>query len=179
MKKGIKMKREITILVVFFSMIMMPAFPQEKSRRESRDAMKMEKIRQTEALVNSREFVFIGRMAYPQGYRSVDLTTNANYLKFHPDFIESEMPFFGKAYSGIGYGGSDTGLKFKGEPQEYNVTVKKNGYLVTAVVKGERDVYRISLSVGDEGGASLSITSNNRSSISYNGEIYAPEKAKR
>ena len=84
--------------------------------------------------------------------------------------IESEMPFFGKAYSGIGYGG-DTGVKFKGKPEEFTVVKKAKNYQIDAVVKGTADNFRISLSVGFEGSATLSIISNNRSTISYQGEI--------
>ncbi len=40
-------------------------------------------------------FVFIGKTAFPQGFRTMDLTTNSNYVEFHPDMIKSEMPFFG------------------------------------------------------------------------------------
>jgi hypothetical protein len=53
---------------------------------------------------------------------------------------------------------------------------EKKNYQVDAVVNGTTDKYRLSLSVGFEGSASLSITSNNRSTISYQGEISAPEK---
>ena len=116
-------------------------------------------------------------MACPTGYRSVDLTTNSNYVKFSPDHIESYMPFFGKAYSGIGYSG-DQGLKFEGKPGIFTISKGKKNYLVEAEVKGPNDLYRLSLSVYYDGSASLSITSNNRGFISYSGDISAQEKAK-
>jgi hypothetical protein len=80
------------------------------------------------------------------------------------------MPFFGRAYAGAGYGG-DGGLKFKEKPGTFTIEKNKKEYTVTAVVKGDNDTYKISLSVGFEGNARLTINSNNRSSISYNGNI--------
>ena len=168
------MNRKISILAIIFSIILNPLFSQEKSKRELKEEKKIERQQQVEALVNSREFVFIAIKAQPQGSRSIDLTTNQGKVKFHPDLIESDMPFFGRAYSGAGYGG-DSGMKFKGNPEEFTVVKKKKNYQVNAVVKGERDTYKLFLSISISGSASLSINSNNRSSISYTGDISVPE----
>ncbi|MHC1777942.1 MAG: DUF4251 domain-containing protein [Lentimicrobium sp.] len=170
------MTLKISILMVFFFLLTCPGFAQEKSKKQLKEEQRAELKKQTEALVKSQVFVFKGRMAYPQGGRSVDLTTNTNYVKFSPDLIESYLPFFGKAYSGVGYGG-DSGLKFEGKPEEFTIETGKKNYIIKAEVKGENDVFRLTLNVGFEGGASLTVISNNRSSISYSGDISAPEKA--
>ena len=169
------MKTKISVLVILFSLMMTSGFSQEKSRSEIKKERKLEKQSQIAEMVNAREFVFIGRTALPQGYRSVNLASNPNFVKYHPDLIEGDMPYFGKAYSGVGYGG-EGGLKFDGVPEDYTVEKRKKNFLIKAVVKGENDVYDISLTVGFEGGSTLSITSNNRSQISYIGDISAPEK---
>lgn len=83
------------------------------------------------------------------------------------------MPFYGRAHRGIRYGG-DEGLKFTGVPENFTLSKAKKNYLHNATVKGEKDPFRISLLVGFEGSATLSITSNNRSTISYTGEISMP-----
>jgi hypothetical protein len=89
--------------------------------------------------------------------------------------IEGNLPFFGRAYSGVGYGGN-AGIQFKGEPEDYTITENKKNFMVKAVVKGKGDVYRLNLRIGLEGSANLTITSNNRSAISYTGDISRPEK---
>jgi hypothetical protein len=170
------MKTKISVLLVLMSLIMTSGFSQEKTKKEIKAEKKLEKQKQVEAMIDAREFVFVARTALPSGMRSVNLTTNPNYVKFHPEMIESEMPFFGRAYSGVGYGG-DSGLKFKGKPEEFTAVKNKKNFQIDATVKGETDNFKLSLSVGFEGSASLSIRSNNRSTISYNGEISAPEKA--
>lgn len=154
---------------------MATGYSQEKSKKQLREERKTEKQKQTQALIDSKKFVFVGRTALPQGFNAIDLTTNANYLQFRPDTIKSEMPFFGRAFSGVGYG-SDVGLHFEGAPQEFIVKKGKKSYEIKVVVKGKNDTYRVLLSVFFEGSATLSISSNNRSTISYNGDVFKIEK---
>jgi len=169
------MKTRFSIIVLILSVVITNGFSQEKTKKELKEEKKIEKQKQVEAMVNDTNFVFVARTALPTGMRSVNLTTNQNYVKYQPDLIDSYMPFFGKAYSGIGYG-ADTGLKFQGKPEEFKVEKTKKAFQIDAVVKGTTDNFKLSLSVGFEGSASLTITSNNRSTISYQGEISAPEK---
>lgn len=169
------MKTKIVILVLFLSLIVTAGYTQDKSRRELRAERKIEKEKKTASLVAFKEFVFIGRTALPQGFRTIDLTNNSNYVEFKPDKITSEMPFFGRAYSGVAYN-RDGGLKFEGKPKEFTVKKGKKDYQIKAVVKGDTDVYSLFLSVFFEGSATLTISSNDRSTISYNGEIRPIEK---
>jgi len=48
-------------------------------------------------------------------------------------------------------------------------------YEIKAEVRNSSDNFNILLIVGLEGGASLTLTSNRRSSISYRGHIFPPE----
>ncbi|PRZ24137.1 DUF4251 domain-containing protein [Flavobacterium granuli] len=169
------MKSKKIILVVFLLLTVAFGFAQEKTRKQLRKEQQIEKARQIAILIDSKEFVFVANKAFPLGFRDIDLTTNPNFIAFKPDFIRSEMPFFGRGYSGIGYGG-DTGLKFEGKPSEFTIEKGKNTYEIKATVRGKQDVFNILLSVFFEGNARLTISSNNRSSISYNGEISKIEK---
>ncbi len=168
------MKAKISVLAIVLTLIISTGFAQEKSKKEIKEEKKIEKQKQVENMINSKSFDFTGRTAMPTGYKSVNLSSTTNYVKFQPDLIDSYMPFYGRAFSGIGYGG-DEGLKFTGKPDEFIITKGKKNYQVNATVKGEKDTFKLSLSVGFEGSASLTITSNNRSAISYSGEINAPE----
>ncbi len=170
------MKLKVLFVLVLSALVFTPGLSQEKTKKELKEERKIEKQKQTEAMVNSKEFIFSARTAMPQGGRSIDLTTNPGSVKFHPDLIKSDMPYFGRVTGTAAYGGRDGGMKFEGKPEGYTVTAKKKGYQVSAEVKGENDTYRLSLSVSPEGSSSLSITSNNRSIITYTGEISAPEK---
>jgi hypothetical protein len=163
------------ILIAILTVIVSYGFTQEKSKKQIKEEQKIEKQKQTEAIVNAKTFVFVAKSALPQGYKTVYLNTGEYTVKFQPDYIVSYLPFYGKAYSGVGYGG-DNGMKFEGKPEEFNVTKTKKNFQLKAVVKGENDIYTLSISVSFEGSASLTVTSNNRSPISYSGDISAGEK---
>jgi spore coat protein CotH len=169
------MKAKISILAIILALVMSNGFAQEKSKKQLKEEKKIEKQKLIDSLVNAKTFDFVGRTAMPSGYKSVNLSSTTNYVKFQPELIDSYMPFYGRAYSGVGYG-TDEGLKFTGKPEDFTVTKGKKNYSVNATVKGDKDTFRLSLTVGFEGSASLSITSNNRSVISYSGDISAPEK---
>lgn len=167
--------KSICWIIILFSI---PAglFSQEKSTKKSKEERKLEQQKQTEELVNSKTFVFIGSMAYPQGGRSVNLATRPNFVKFSPELIDSDMPFFGRAYSGAGYGGSsDGGLTFKGAPDEFSVKKTKKGFEIQSKVKTGNENFNLSLSVGTTGNASLTISSAGRSPMSYSGDISKAE----
>jgi len=122
-------------------------------------------------MVNAKTFEFVARMAMLTGYKSINLTSTTNFVKFQPELIDSYMPFYGSAYSGVGYG-TDDGLKFSVKPEEFTVTKGKKNYQVDATVKGEKNTFNHSLSVGFEGSASHTISRNNTSVIPYSGNIY-------
>jgi hypothetical protein len=168
------MKTKISLLAILMSLVLTSAFSQEKSKKELKAEEKLQKQMQIEALVNSKDFVFVARYALPMGASQVDLTSNPNYAKFNPELMDGYMPFFGTATAGIGYGGDNT-IKFKGKPESFK---NKKNFQVDAKVRGENDTYSLSLSVMFEGSASLSIISNNRSSISYQGEIFPSQTVK-
>lgn len=159
------------LLIMFFS----SGFAQESSKKAQREKSRIEKQHQVESLINSKEFVFTATRALPQDGNSIDLTTNTNYLKFHPEKIESYMPFFGRAYS-ADYGG-DGGIKFTGKPQDYKLVNGKKGFEISATVAVAQDNYKLALFVSPEGSATLTIISNRKSSISYFGAISNSEES--
>jgi hypothetical protein len=171
------MKTRVSILACLILINMTSAFSQEKSKKELKEEEKLQKQKQIEELINTKNFVFVGRWALPMGAKQVDLSTNPNYIKFNPDLMDGYMPFFGTATTGIGFG-SDNTIKFKDKPESFNIVKNKKNFQIDAKVKGETDVYRISLSVTFEGSSSMSIISNNRSTISYQGEILPAETIK-
>jgi hypothetical protein len=162
-------------MVLFLSVVITPIFSKEQTRGEQKDKKKLEQLGQVEMMINAREFVFIPRIVLPTGMKPVNVAVNQYSIKFQPNFIDSYMPFFGRAYSAVGYG-NDTGLTFKGKPEKFEIEKSRKTFQINVVVKGGNDIFRLFLSIGFEGSASLSISSDNRSTISYQGEISAPEK---
>lgn len=172
-----KMKTIIIQFIALLLVAVVPAAAQDTDRKAAKEKKRLEKEKEIAALIDSKTFVFKADRAIPTGYKSVDLTTNPNFVKFSPEKIESAMPFYGRAYS-ASYSG-DAGLKFEGQPEKYTLEKKKKNYEIEAKVKSSNDFYNINLSVSFNGSASMSISSNNRTTISYNGEIYPPETAEK
>lgn len=160
----------LSILTVFFMVFTYENVEaQEKSKKQLKEDQKLEKQKQIALLVESKKFVFVANRVMPQNGRTINLTTEYS-VEFQPNLIKSDLPFFGRAYSGVGYGGDD-GMKFEGKPTDYSVEKKKKYYLISANVRGESDTYSMMITIYFEGSANLSINSNNRSSISYDGDI--------
>ena len=157
----------LILFFIFFSSTIVIA--QEKSKKQLKEEKKLEKQKQISKLVDSKEFVFLANRMFPQSGGAVNLTAEFD-LEFHPDYIKSFLPFVGRGFSGIGYGG-DEGMRFEGKPSIYTMEKTKKAYVIKAEVKGKNDTYSMMLSVYFEGSATLSINSNNRSPISYDGAI--------
>lgn len=167
-KFNFSLVRLLTLTFLVFSLT--NTLAQEKSKKQLKEERKLEKQKQTALLVVSKEFVFVAETVLSQGGRTRTLTTNDYTVEFHPDLIKGDLPFFGRAYGGVGYGG-DGGIKFEGKPKEFTIEKTKKAHEIKAEVKGENDTYSLLLSVYFDGNANLSINSNNRSPISYRGVI--------
>lgn len=122
------------------------------------------------ALLRSKNFEFIANTAIPLSGPTKNLVGSNYSITFSPEMVISNMPFYGRAYSGMTMG-RDKGMRFKGRAENFTVINSKNGYEVTTSVKGENDTYVISITTGNSGFATLSISSNDRGTISYQGEI--------
>jgi hypothetical protein len=168
------MRTKLTQLVMLMLIMVISAVAQTTDKKAEKEKKRIAKEQEIAALVDSKTFEFSASRAIPTGYKTMDLTTNPNFVRFSPDFIVSEMPYFGRAYS-VSYGG-EGGLKFEGKPEVFTVEKKSKNYAIEAKVKGPDDYYTINLTVSFEGSSSMSIGSNKRSLISYNGEITAIEK---
>jgi hypothetical protein len=164
------MKTRYSILILMFLFVITASYSQE-SGKKSKEERKLELQKQTEDLMNSKIFLFVGNTAYSEGGKSVAISSGPNTVSFSPDLIKSNLPFFGTAKTAsAGYGGQ-SGYTFEGKPDEYTVDSTKKGYTVKAVVKSGNDNFTMNLTISPEGGANLSVYSINRSSMRYNGEI--------
>ena len=170
------MKRELSILLVLFSFLSMGCFAQEKSKKELKAERELEKQKEVKALIDSKNFIFEAQKVMPQGGGFIILDYNTYFLKFNTEKTTCDLPFFGRAYN-IGYG-RDGGIKFEGKPEKVRIEKRKKSYIIKTTVKGKDDVYDLMFTVFFDGGTTLSINSNNRASISYDGEIksYTPDK---
>lgn len=128
------------------------------------------------ALLESKEFVFVPQSAIPQGMRTVQLSSSNNFLKVHPTTMQAQLPYFGRAFSADPYGGND-GIEFNTAPTDYKLNKNKKNYEITATVRAEKDIYKLTLNVGFDSHATLSVSSNKRTSIIYHGTVSPPDSS--
>lgn len=167
------MKTNISILLVLVCLVNFSVFAQDKTKKELKAERDSQKQKEIESLIDARKFDFEAQKATPQGGRFIILDYNTYFLKFNPEKTTADLPFFGRAFN-VAYGG-DGGIKFEGTPENIKVEKNKKSYTIKASVRGKDDVYNLMFSIFYDGGATLSINSNNRAFISYDGEIRAPK----
>lgn len=167
------MKTKLSILLVLLCFLSNPILAQEKSKKELKAERDLQKQKEIEALIDSKNFVFEAQKANPQGGRFVILDYNTYFVKFNLEKTTCDLPFFGRAFN-VPYGG-DGGMKFEGIPENIKVEKKKKSYSVRASVKGKDDNYDMVFSIFFNGSTTLSINSTNRASISYDGIVSAPK----
>ncbi|MEN6456010.1 MAG: DUF4251 domain-containing protein [Prolixibacteraceae bacterium] len=157
----------IFFLVAWMLVAATVAGGQELSRKDQRD-QKEQEIKQ---LIDSRQFRFVARAVLPMSGPRIDLTSTYD-LELDSMMVEAWLPFFGRAYH-VEYGGRDGGIKFKEEAEKIDVTYNKRKkiYQINMDVDTDKDNYRVRISAGLSGYADVSISSNNRQSISYYGII--------
>ncbi|ABQ07758.1 DUF4251 domain-containing protein [Flavobacterium johnsoniae] len=167
------MKNKVFILLVLSVFLNFSAFAQEKTKKELKAEREAQKQKEIEALIDSKNFVFEAQKLTPQGGRLINLDYNMYFLNFNTEKTTADLPFFGRGYN-VGYG-SDGGIKFEGIPENIKVEKKKKNTTIKASVKGKDDVYDLMFTIFYNGGTSLSVNSNNRAPIFYDGEISAPK----
>ncbi|TRX64261.1 DUF4251 domain-containing protein [Carboxylicivirga sp. M1479] len=173
------MKSLFSILILS-SFLLMPNQVALAKDKKSKKEKRMEQFTETKKLVDSKQFIFVPDRAFPQGGRSIDLTTNYGFVKIMDSETEGDMPFFGRGFS-VPYGGGE-GIKFDKtsiENEEIEINEKKMRLTYSFEARGDNDTYRISMDISYGGSTSVSVTSNNRSHISYNGSISKIEEDKK
>ena len=144
-------------------------------KKEERKAKKQQKYKECIQLIESGAFKFEAERAYPQGWVSVDLTTNYGFLKISENKSECDLPFFGRAYR-MEYGG-DGGMNFKGDifNEKWTRNDKKNKFTFSFDVK-DKESFTVILEAFSKESCSLIILSDSKAHISYSGQIIELEK---
>lgn len=139
----------------------------------------------TAKIVAEKRYTFVANSAQPMSFTDVNRVmsqipgampggtinlTNGYYdLKVTPDSIVAYLPFYGRAFRAA-YGGTDGGVKFTSTKFDYlQKDGKKGSYTINMQTKDAKDNYRMILDIGANGYATLSLNSNNKQNIIYNG----------
>ena len=132
----------------------------------------------TADLINAQRYRFIAQTAIPMGGATRHLSGGDYDLTVSKDTVIAYLPYFGRAYSAP-IGSGQGGIQFTSTKFDYVVTpTKKGGWDISIKPKDVQDVTQLNLSVSSAGYASLQVTSVNRQSISFNGEVVKQRRRK-
>lgn len=149
----------LSIILVFTATV----FAQKKPRHTP-TPVNVEKV------VNSQNYIFVPESLSPPsgGYRQLTPEYSVDISK---DTVKSNLPYFGRAYSAP-INPEDAGFEFTSTKFEYNVSIsKKQTWDVTVKFKDQFDAQRFTLTIFEDGSATLQALSNNKQPISYHGYI--------
>lgn len=162
------MKRLILILAGL--MLLLSAFPQQaqrKNRKEIRAAKEAVLTIKIDSLIDAHDYTFVARSANPMGWTTIHLTSRYD-LSLKNDSVYVHLPYYGRAYR-ASFHWNEGGIQLNEPVEEYNVELKKGIYHISFIAANQNDRYRFRLSVSRSGYASLTVNSNNRQAISFNG----------
>jgi hypothetical protein len=126
-------------------------------------------------MVNAKAFSFKADQMYPAGGKT-RLLTETYLFKVSPQEVNADLPYMGRAYT-ANISTTDGGMRFTSRDFSYQQNPgKKNSWTVTINPRDQSDVRECILTIQSNGSADLSITSNNRQPIRYNGHIQPDTK---
>lgn len=148
----------------------------------------------TAKIVEAKTYTFVARSATPLNTQDVsavmsrmpggmqggtiNLDASTYEVRVTPDSVVAYLPYYGRSYTAT-IGQTDGGIKFNSKKFTYKSKKgKKHGWDVVVDTKDVNENYRLAFSIGDEGYVTLSLNSNNKQSITYQGYLKENEKKK-
>jgi hypothetical protein len=149
----------------------------------------------TKRIIEDKNFIFKATTAMPMANQDVTnvmsrmaggmagagtINLSSGYdLLISKDSVEAYLPYYGRAYTSQ-MNPDESGIKFKSKDFSYKTEArKKGGWTISIKPKDTRDRQDMTLTVSENGYASLNINSNNRQPISFNGYLAEAKEKKK
>jgi len=140
------------------------------------------------SVVEKKEFDFNATKAFPTNYDVINVmnsmpgSTGTRILNLDPgygfnlkkDLFSVALPYFGRAFSATPGDANNGGIRF--ESKDFRIkqsTTKKGNTLFVITTVDQRESYVFNLEIFKNGSAFLSVSSNNRQPISFDGNLSA------
>jgi hypothetical protein len=161
MKNAITKYKGLALLVII-TLSLLPRTGLAQNKKDKKAAV-------TE-MVEARNYVFKAQTALPSTGNTRQLTYDFD-LRVSQDSVISDLPYFGRAYT-ASINPTESPLRFTSTKFEYAVTnKKKGGWDINITPKDVQDPKQLTLTIFDNGSASLTVISYNRQPISFNGYV--------
>ncbi|RZK60482.1 MAG: DUF4251 domain-containing protein [Pedobacter sp.] len=145
----------------------------------------------TSRIVEDKNYVFVATNAMPLNSTDINNILNkmpggnnggnislngGNYdVGVSSDSLVVYLPYYGRAYS-VSMNNDDNGYRFKSKKFTYETKKrKKGGWDIVIATKDVRNNVRMTLNISENGYGTLSVISNDKQSISYNGYLSEPK----
>jgi len=147
----------------------------------------------TQRIVEAKNFIFVASSALPMnsneintilskmpgangGGGNINLVTGNYDVRITSDSLVVDLPYYGRSFTAP-IGRDDAGYRFTSTKFTYESTVhKKGGWQISLTPQDSKDGVRMYFRISANGYASLTVSSNNKQSISYNGYLAEPKK---
>ncbi len=164
------MKTLFLLLVLVSSIASHPLSAQHQKAEKAEQFAKL--FQETQKLIEGNRFKIVIDRAYPQNGMDMTRFNPRGEIIIDDTLAKGNLPFFGRAYSlPYGQGG---GIEFDGPMTGKTIQIKKRKknkmILYHFSVRGQNDVYQISIDIAAGGNCSVDVNSNNRTHIAYTGK---------
>ena len=152
------------ILLLFTTVVLAPAPTWAQQKKQDKEAM-------IKNAVEAKDYVFTPQTAMPAGGNTRQLTYDFD-LRVSKDTVVSNLPYFGRAYSAP-INPSQGPLNFTTTKFDYTVNDRKKGGwdIMIKTHDLQQDQVQFTMSIFENGNASVTVNSTNRQPIVYNGYI--------
>lgn len=119
-------------------------------------------------MIDTKNFVFVAQYVNPLAARRRDIS--GYDVSVNKDTVVSSLPYFGRGYT-ASVSPSDADFDFTSRNFTYTITTARKGWNVSIKPRDQNYLQELYFTIFDNGTASLTVTSINRSSVSYDGYI--------
>lgn len=162
------MKSLRNMLILFLIIVAGSGNANAQSSKKDKQAAKQAAIKKS---IDERRYTFLANYVLPQRGGGRQLTSEYD-LKVTKDSLIAFLPYFGRAYFDVPYGGADGGIKFTSTKFDYKVTEKKKGgWEISIKPTDVKNTNSLLLYISTDGYATLTVTSTNRDFIAFDGYL--------
>lgn len=142
-----------------------------QSKKELKKEKALKEYQEMKTLIESGEFDFQADWATTTQGRRISLASNANFLKFRNDSLDIYLPYFGSSSSGGAAMTSDGGIVYSGPKSKFKTSFndKKQKIIIDFSASDKNDTYEFNMSVFRGGNTLITVNSNFRTTIKYDG----------
>lgn len=141
----------------------------------------------TAKIVEAKTYTFVARSVTPLNTQDIsrvmskmpgamaggviNLTETYYEVKVTPDSVVAFLPYYGRSFNAP-INQDDAGVKFTSKKFNYKSTKgKKRGWDTLIETKDAKESYRLAFNISDNGYVTLSLNSNNKQSVTYQGYL--------